>query len=327
MRIINKSAKHLIHLSHTIRNNILWFYLIFLLIGSILFFVGGPDYYSSRSLINLWNTGHILYFFLFAKVLLQWRLIARLNVISRWLINFSIAFLTGVTVELLQYGTDRTPDTGDIFRDLSGTILALVFAPSEKTSSTRNRQKYLQVLAIILLLFLLWPLIRSLIDEAVARHQFPLLSNFETTFEIDRWSGGSRLSIVSVPSISTSRVLKIELTTARYSGASLKYLEGDWGTAKKLTLSFYNPNTSSLILTVRIHDAQHTDGYEEYTDRYNYNFQLLPGWNPIEIDLDKVKQSPLSRDMDMSSIRGIGFYTVSLSKPRVIYLDKVWLTE
>ena len=44
------------------KNVRLWLYGALLIIGSILLFLGGPDYFSSRSFKHFWDIGHIVYF-------------------------------------------------------------------------------------------------------------------------------------------------------------------------------------------------------------------------------------------------------------------------
>lgn len=308
------------------KNYSAWFISIFLLIGSVLLFIGGPDYYSSRSLKYFWDMGHILYFALLTILLSRWSLISRMPLMWYWITILTITFLLGTSIEFMQYGTTRTPNTGDVLRDLTGSLLVLVFGPSGTKLQPINRRLSLKLSVVLLTLVLLWPFARSLLDEAIAWYQFPLLSGFETSFEIDRWQGGDRLSVESITSISNSKLLKLLLTTDKYSGATLKYFDGNWASARTLKISFYNPDTTPLQITCRIHDLQHADGYEEYEDRYNRSFLLTPGWNHIEIDLEEVKESPSSRNMDMSRIRGVGLFAVSLPAPRTLYLDEVRLT-
>ena len=308
-----------------------WFVSILLLIGSTLLFVGGPDYFSSRSLKHFWDIGHILYFVLFTVLLSRWTLVSRMRLIWQWITILSITFLLGVSIEFMQYGTTRTPNTGDVIRDMAGSLLVLVFGPLGKKLQPINRRRSLQSFVIVLVLVLLWPFVRSLIDEAISRYQFPLLSGFETPFEIDRWEGGDRLSVESIASISkgsalNGKLLKLSLTTDKYSGVKLRYFDGNWISARKLKISLYNSDTDPLQITCRIHDLLHIDGYPEYEDRYNRRFLLMQGWNQIEIDLDEVKESPSSRNMDMSHIRGLGLFVVSLPVPRILYLDEVRLT-
>ena len=271
--------------------------------------------------------GHILYFALLAILLSRWSLVSHMSLIWQWTTILTITFLLGVSIEFMQYGTTRTPDTGDVLRDLTGSLLVLVFGPLGIKLQPINRRLSLQFSVVVLILILLWPFAKSLIDEAISWYQFPLLSGFETSFEIDRWEGGDRLSVESITSISNGKLLKLSLTTDQYSGATLSYFDGDWTSVRSLKASFYNPDETPLQITCRIHDLQHTDGYQEYEDRYNRSFLLTPGWNQIEIDLDEVEEAPLSRNMDMTHIRGVGLFVVSLPEPRTLYIDEVRLTD
>jgi VanZ family protein len=303
-----------------------WVCSILLTIGSVLLFLGGPDYYSSRSFKHLWDIGHIVYFALLACLLSRWRFVAQLSLAGQWTIILLITLLVGVSIEFMQYGTERTPDTGDVLRDLTGSLLVLVFGSSRSASQPVSWRLSQQVAVLVLLAVQLWPLTKTLIDEATALQQFPLLSNFETPFEIDRWAGNAMLSVESMPSISQGKLLKLSLTTDRYSGVALNHFYGNWISVRTLKISLYNPDAVPLQIICRIHDLQHTDGYEEYEDRFNRSFLLMQGWNHIEIDLDEVEESPADRNMDMSRIRGLGIFVVSQSEPRFLYLDNVQLS-
>ena len=303
----------------------LWIYCVFLAIGSVLLFLGGPDYYSSRSFKSLWDIGHIIYFVLFASLLSRWSPVSRMSLAWQWAIILVTTLLLGVSIEFMQYGTARTPDTGDVLRGLTGSFLVLVFGSLGSKLQPARRRLSLQFSVLVLLLIQLWPATKSLIDEAIARYQFPLLSGHETPFEIDRWAGNARLSVETMASISAGKLLKLSLTTDQYSGAALNYFDGNWTSARTLKISLYNPDTDPLPITCRIHDLQHVDGDEEYEDRFNRSFLLMQGWNHIEINLDEVKESPANRNMDMSRIRGLGLFVVSLPAPRILYLDNVRL--
>ncbi len=243
----------------------------------------------------------------------------------QWTIILVITLLLGIAIELMQHGTARIPDTGDVLRDLTGSLLVLVFGSLGAKVQPVSRRLSLQFGVLMLALVQLWPVTKSLIDEAIARHQFPLLSGFETPVELDRWAGSAGLSVETIASISQDKLLKLSLGTDQYSGAALSYFNGNWAFARALKISLYNPDASPLHITCRIHDLQHADGDEEYDDRFNSSFLLMQGWSHIEIDLDEVEESPASRSMDMSRIRGLGVFVVSLPAPRILYLDEIRL--
>jgi len=305
----------------------LWIYGVLLAIGSALLFVGGPDYYSSRSFKHFWDIGHIVYFALLAGLLSRWSLVSRMSLAWQWAIILVITLLLGVSIEFMQHGAMRTPDSRDVLRDMTGSLLVLVFGSLGSKLQPVNWRLSLQFSVLALSLVQLWPVTKSLVDEAIARHQFPLLSGLETPFEIDRWTGSARVSVETKASISQGKLLKLSLTTDQYSGAALNYFDGNWASARTLKISLYNPDADPLQVTCRIHDLQHADGDEEYEDRFNRSFRLMQGWNHIEINLNEVKESPASRSMDMSRIRGLGIFVVSLPTSRTLYIDNVQLSH
>ena len=309
------------------KNVRIWIYVVFLAIGSVLLFLGGPDYYSSRSFKHFWDIGHNVYFSLLTGLLSQWRLVSRMSLAWQWTIILGITILLGVSIELMQHGTTRTPDTGDVLRDLTGSLLVLVYGSLGSKLQPDSRRFSLQFSVLVLSLVQLWPVTKSLIDEAIARHQFPLLSGFETPFEIDRWAGSAGLTVETIASISHDKLLKLSLTTDQYSGAILNYFDGNWALARTLKISLYNPDAEPLQIIFRIDDLQHADGDQEYEDRFNRGFLLMHGWSHLEIDLDEVKESPVSRSMDMGRIRGLGLFVMSLPIPRNLYVDNIQLTH
>jgi len=302
-----------------------WIISVSLIAGTTLLFLGGHDYNSPRSFAEFWNIGHILYFVLVSYALTRWKQITHRPLIIQWLLVLSITLITGVLIEVLQYGAQRTPDIGDVIRDLTGSFLFLSFSPVSSRVVIYKRKMILQAAAVILLLAQLQPLATSLFDETVARQQFPLLAGFETPFELDRWQGDANIAIKHISSISDGNILQISLSTTRYSGVNLRYFPRDWRNYKALKLSIYNPQTLPLLITCRIHDMQHTQGIQQYSDRFNHRFLLSQGWNNIEIDLDDVASAPKHRKMDLGKIRGLGIFVTSLPQAQTIFLDNIKL--
>lgn len=298
------------------------FYAVVCLVAGLLLFVVDPGDLHSRSARSAWELGHLLLFALLARLLIRERRIAVLRPPTRWLVVIGSAVLLGSLIELLQLGTARTPDMQDVYRGVLGALLVLVF--SARPGGTAG-WRLLQAACIVLLLHQLWPLTRSLLDEAVARQQFPLLADFDTPFEAGRWSGSAGRSVVRGPDAEHGRVMQLQLGTTQYSGAALGYFNPDWSGYRALRVAVYNTGSSGLRLTCRIHDALHEDGRQTYRDRYNRSQLLAPGWNTFEFDLQEVAASPAGRRMDMRAIREFGCFSTALPAPAVIYLDRVEL--
>ena len=302
-----------------------WAIGVMLLVGTVLLFRGGPDYESVRSFRHAWDLGHIIYFALATLLLTGWQPVARLSPVIQWALILCITLVAGVLIELVQSGMQRNPDINDILRNMTGSMLILSFGPLGTLVRPRQWKVLLQVAVVMVLLLQLWPLAKSLLDEHAARTRFPLLADFESAFEIDRWRGDEVLSIESLPQATTGKVLRVPLSTEQYSGAGLFYFPGDWKRFNLLYISVFNPDEKSLQVTFRIHDRQHTQGDRSYEDRFNRRVLLRPGWNHVEFDLNEVASAPTHRRMDMGSVRGLGIFATSLDEPGVIYLDNARL--
>ena len=303
--------------------------LLILILGLLfaLFFISGPDYHSSRSLKSFWNLGHILFFSLLP--LLIYSISAPSKSYQRQVVYIIIlTIVIGTLVEVFQTGLDnRTPDMGDIFRNIIGALVGLVFLLPSRKIIPKKRLLVIQALVILLVMLQFVPISKALWDENMAKRQFPLLSGFETPFEIDRWKGGAKFEIEKKIKKTGNSALKVMLNTETYSGVGLKYFPGDWERFRFFQFSVFNPQNSELKLTCRIHDWQHTQGPQEYADRFNRSYSILQGWNTITIPLEQVKTVPENRQMDMQRIQGLGIFAVRLPQPRTIYIDDVRLTN
>jgi len=295
--------------------------------ATVLLFWGGPEYHAPRSIKALWDLGHILYFALATYLLLGWRPLKELAPTWRWVMILGFTCLVGVQIEIMQYGTQRTPDMGDVVRDLTGAVLMLSFGPDHGQVRSRSLRRGLQGLALILLLLQLWPVATALTDEAIARRQFPLLSGFETPLEAQRWKGDARFDITADPTSDSGRVLRLDLSPGTYSGLHLKYFDGDWRGYRSLSLRLYNPEAQPLRIICRIHDLAHEAGEQDFDDRFNSRFLLRQGWNELKIELSEVAAAPKTRPLDLSRIVNLGLFAVALKRPRSLYLDDVRLNR
>ena len=298
------------------------------LICFVLFFVGGPGYYSPRSYKYCWDLGHILFFSILSYlILLNWPKCYETTFLRQGIFIIFIAICLGGLVELAQTGSVRTPDIIDIIRDIIGGLVALSFwAPARKTIS-KARLRIWQAISATLVAMAFFPLTTAILDERKALKQFPALSDFESLFEIDRWTGDADFSIDHETSYHGKASLKVELNTSLYSGVGLKYFPENWQHYNELQLSIFNPDSEPIQLTCRIHDRQHTRGRQLYADRFNRKFSISSGWNLIRIQLNQIENAPLKRKMALNQIQGLGIFATSLSKPRAVYVDYVRLVD
>ncbi len=299
-----------------------------LLLGFPFFFLGGPGYYSSRSFAAAWNLGHILFFAL-ASWLLGRHFLARnpgLGPVSLFFRTFFVVLLAGVCIEFLQMGIDgRFPDLLDVLRNQLGCLLGFAFFPPGDRTVSGVRLRLFQGVTVGLLLLAVWPLARALYDEHLAEDQFPLLSDFETPFERLRWKDVRQLRVVRSPVRHGTRSLRVQLSTATYSGTSLFYFPHDWRGYRWLRFSVHNPGREPLALHCRINDALHRKHNQRFEDRFHKRFLLHGGWNDLAVSLQEVENAPAGRTMDMQRIEGFGIFVVRQPEPLVLYIDNVYL--
>ncbi|WP_155302159.1 carbohydrate binding domain-containing protein [Desulfosarcina widdelii] len=293
---------------------------------TVLFFIGGPDYHSSRSFKHFWNLGHILYFSLFPFLIVSFECFRKQKPITQVSIIILAALLLGILVELGQSAFSRTPDTGDLFRNLIGAGVALCFLLPVRKGFPSKLLRLLQLILIILIGLQIRPIAVALIDEQHARNEFPVLSDFQSA-QLDRWEGGGAISIEKDIGSRGNRAMRADLDTQLYSGFTLKYFPRNWKGYQWFQFRIYNPSEEVIRITCRIHDKLHTQGPQLYADRFNRTQSIPVGWHTITIPLDDVRMAPAGREMDISQIYAVGFFATQLPHPRTIYIDDVRLIK
>ena len=299
--------------------------IIIMALMTILFFIGGPDYHSPRSFKSFWNLGHILYFAVLPLLLFSFPPGKRYRLIFQLSIIVGITLTLGTLVEFFQYGFNRTPDMGDIFRNMLGACIAIGFLLPIRKSVPKTPMLIFRTTLIILVASQFYPIVIDLIDEHQARRDFPILSDFQTPYQIHRWTGDAAITIENHIGRQGNRAMRVALTTQIYSGAALKYFPVDWRQYQWFQFRIYKPSADAITITCRIHDKNHTQGVQRYQDRFNTTRSLSQGWNTITISLEEVRRAPDNRQMDLSQIYGIGIFASRLPYPKNIYIDDVRL--
>ena len=293
----------------------------------VLFFVGGPDYHSPRHFKTVWNLGHILFFSLlpyYVFTQLKW-LQGRFG--RQRLMTMAVAIVIGILIEFVQHNFHRTPDAGDVFRDIIGGMVALFFLLPGRKHIRKKLLRLFQVATFCLVAVQAYPVIVAVSDELVAWDQFPVLSDFETPWEIQRWHGNADISIDNSINLNGMHSLKVQLKTTRYSGVYLFYFPRNWAKAKSFQFSICNPSDRVIRMTCRINDGEHDRRSNRYEDRFNRQFRFSKGWTTITIPISDIENAPKGRKMDLKDITGVGFFVSKLTQPRVVYIDDVKLEE
>ncbi|MBI5896507.1 MAG: VanZ family protein, partial [Desulfobacterales bacterium] len=146
------------------------------LLCAALFFLGDGRY-ELRSLNRLWDLGHLPAFALFAYMLVtRWPKLARRSFVTQLLVVLGVMALLGWSIELLQLCVGRTFSWLDLRKDLVGAAIGLVFCAPGRKELSQGVHLGLKIVLVGLILWEAAPAGRALLDETIARRQFPLLS-------------------------------------------------------------------------------------------------------------------------------------------------------
>ena len=292
---------------------------MFAFLGVLLF----TDFGIGKSLFieELLNFGHLPLFGVVALAIL-WMIrsgeFPGTNVkayVKAGVLTMGIGFIT----EILQFFTPgRFFQISDLVYDFLGilTFLILVNPFPGRTGQIRNT---VRGIAIGLIALAAVPIGPAGMDTWAMKREFPLISSFESPLEMMRWKEGESVIMrVNSHSSDGDYALKVKLMPGTYPGISLSYLVGDWEGYETLAFDVFLEGDTVLTMTVRVNDLEHN---EEYTDRFNRGFSLIPGQNQVTIDLNEVKNAPKGREMDMMKIVNICIFAYKLEVERTVYFD------
>jgi hypothetical protein len=265
--------------------------------------------------------GHVAAFSLWSHLLVRIGPVRGASVRRRWIAVILFCLAAGGATEGIQMVTGGDASLGDLLRDIVGGIVTLCWFVPRSGDRPGPSPRAATALPAILLLAAGFPLLVAVTDEAVARRQFPTLSDFETPFESGRWSGNARISADRSYSSRGRTSLRTELDTSPFSGIFLEHFPGDWRGYRFLVMDVLNPSPEGIEVTCRIHDGRHEEGEQRYEDRFNRRFRLPPGWSEIRIDLREVARAPAGRTMELGRIRSVGLFATGLRESRTLFID------
>jgi hypothetical protein len=294
----------------------------------ILLFVDGPSWHSPLSFQKAWDLGHILLFFIGGILLLNdFRRYFKDSFLWHFLIVLAFTVVLGLLTELLQGHFHRDPDPGDLVRDLLGGCAAVFFYSPRRGDLPGKWLKRSKFVLIFVILLEAAPLTLALADEWIAEIQFPLLCDFETPFEAQRWYSAWDLPLEKNIVRHGKKALQVQLANAPYTAVSMRFFPSDWSDYTNFHFSIYNSRQDTLDLTLRINDQKYYLSGQYYDDRLNRPLQLATGWNDYTIPITAIVNAPKTRKMDIRNIKLICFYAINLSEPCTVYFDNLYLDK
>ncbi|NQD37088.1 VanZ family protein [Permianibacter sp. IMCC34836] len=294
-----------------------------LLVALYLLLVQDKIALPNRAAAALWDLAHLPLFFLLTVIFdhsVLKRHPRRAAVWLQLLLPPLVVFAIGT--ELLQSLTNREPSLGDVITDSVGIGLATLWLASSRYVGAGWKKMLRGIVFAIAASLLIQPGVLLWADYHI-KHNFPMLSDFESIIDSSNWSLGKR----SAEQARDGRhSLKIVFPTQLYSGTTLRHFPTDWSAYKTLHLSVFNPGNDTLPLSLRIHDRKHELGEQPYHDRFNYNFAAGPGWTDVQLPINRIASGPRDRKLDLGQLAALRlFYQGLPADGTVVYLDAVYL--
>ena len=235
--------------------------------------------------------------------------------------------LAGFLTEVLQLFVGRNFEAKDLLNDMLGTFAGLLIP---RLCSKTSPSRFVLIVAVftIVVFFSQRTLISTVVREVKLQQNFPLLSDFETPSQLERWDYNlARLSL-SESKVRNGRFsMRVDLSPGEYPGITLKHLRRNWLGYQFIEFSIYLDAEYPTDFVIKVYDRQHTDsGYNNH-DRFNGVLSLNPGWNDFSLSLHSIENTPAERPMNMKKIVSLSLFTVNLKQNITFYLDSLQLVK
>lgn len=280
------------------------------------------------------NTGHTIAFG-FSAIFSLWLLrhtsiIKSHNILSQYLVVFALCLIAGITVELLQWMTNRDAEVSDVIRDLAGIISFLgCYSLVDKniTSGKNKTKKLILFTSLVVLVAALYPLARLTYVYNQRNQAFPTLIDFGSSwFENYIVTQNATLKVVAAPDNWTTEsgklIARITLHRAKYPGLHLREPLPDWRGYTHLHFKILSPKSARLSLAIRF---RNNNSIQKSYDQIIHGINIKPGNNTVRIALQNTQVAPGIHQLNMKEITGVLLYGVQLKKTLIFYLSNIWL--
>jgi hypothetical protein len=150
-------------------------------------------------------------------------------------------------------------------------------------------------------------------------HEF-ILYDFESESVLDdiHWKCHTLYSLSNLHAVHGKKSLKLEMFPSSYPGLSPSLKYHDWEGYKSFCFEVYNPLSENISLVLRVDDKKQA---QEYSERYNKSFTIVPGPNSVRIPFNTLKTSKTGRPLELENIDRFLVFMSHPDKKHVLYLD------
>jgi len=268
-----------------------------------------------RSSITLWNLGHLFVFFILYFVFFKFYHLSKKAFIHTLTLTVFSSFAIGGLIELLQQSTAREASWTDLTLDIIGAAFAFTLSSSKE----QRWEKLFSFGVYLVVIISFTPLIKTLIDEARARKEFPIITEFNSPYEAGRIH-------IDAPYKIKDGSLFTSFSANAVSNIGWRFFPSDWRNYHALVLKIKNLEQSAFTISCRVHDRTHERSFA-YSDRFNQIITLHPGEQIIRFDLASIHNAPASRKMDLTNIVSVICFSHQLNQKKHVEIKALKLEK
>lgn len=288
--------------------------------------IGGhllPGLDNSRVEDGVRNGLHVLVFAALAVFLFEKLKSAEVSTIIAAAITIAAVAAIGGLSELLQHLRGREPDTGDVMRDVSGAIMALVgrtlWCRSRDEQKSRISILGLRAASGLVSLSIVVPLVFWLLIIGLGRTASPVILDFS-----EWWSEYlyRPLNAQIVTSGNREGAAEILLLKRRRSGVIISPMMTDWSGYEFLTITAGMLKGPDTNVTVRINDSAHRNSW---ANQFLAPIVVVSGLSRIRIPLGDLLDEPGQPSMNLTDIQEVGIFARDRGRDTILLIDDIRL--
>jgi hypothetical protein len=280
-------------------------------------------------LLDLLNAGHAPLFGVASLVLLRLAPRERKGTLREYLGVLILTVLLGIVTELVQSFEGGDAEPRDAVVDFLGAASFLMVHWTMQHGQSGWFRRLLRITALAALTAVFWPPILSGMSTLRRNRAFPVIMNFDSTWESRRCrSDDATFEITSAPlgaqRSGGDKMGRITFRPLERSFFLINDIYPNWTGYQQLGFTAYSELTDPLNLTVTLHDRNR---HSRKSSGYDTVITINPGKNHIRISLSDMGRGSAPRRMDINSMYQIIFSpTHTHPKDRFsVYLDDVHL--
>ena len=243
---------------------------------------------------------------------------------------FCVTVALGIAVELVQGTIARDASWGDVWTDALGAACALGWVNyRERASPGRVRSAGL-IVAGLAAAVAISPLAQAAAAYGLRALRMPTVAAFSLPWDryFLEFKSASGAPVGLPPSWARRDdppSLGIRIQTSAWPGLTILEPAPDWRGFRSLNLDLTNPGAAPLELTLRIHDLEHDQRYE---DRFNRRLLVAPhSRHIVTIPLSDIASGPAGRILDLRRIAGLTVFASgdSALPGTEFFVTRIWL--